>query len=241
MKLLLENWRQYLAEEDGSCENNLVVFMAGGPGSGKGTVLRNLGLNLPAINPDDEFERELQAQGISMNMQGMSDERKKLQAELETEEDPEMQTALQVKIDDISSQFSTAMKTFNLANKNNEAEIENRINSDDCTSYIIDGTAASYKVVSSRVERLKAKGYKVAMVFVDVDPTNAEERNLTRSSQGGRSLPTRIIAKVHDKVQANRQAYAELFGDNFIYVDNKGSEEELKGAMKSSLSKLSQI
>ncbi|MBT5148437.1 MAG: hypothetical protein HOM41_07725, partial [Flavobacteriales bacterium] len=60
MKLLLENWRQYLAEEDGSCENNLVVFMAGGPGSGKGTVLRNLGLNLPAINPDDEFERELQ-------------------------------------------------------------------------------------------------------------------------------------------------------------------------------------
>ena len=71
--------------------------MAGGPGSGKGTVLRNLGLNLPAINPDDEFERELQAQGISMNMQGMSDERKKLQAELETEEDPEMQTALQVK------------------------------------------------------------------------------------------------------------------------------------------------
>ena len=176
-----------------------------------------------------------------MNMQGMSDERKKLQAELETEEDPEMQTALQVKIDDISSQFSTAMKTFNLANKNTETEIENRINSDDCTSYIIDGTAASYKVVSSRVERLKAKGYKVAMVFVDVDPTNAEERNLTRSSQGGRSLPTRIIAKVHDKVQANRQAYAELFGDNFIYVDNKGSEEELKGAMKSSLSKLSQI
>ena len=149
MKLLLENWRKYLTEEDVSCENNLVVFMAGGPGSGKGTVLRNLGLNLPVINPDDEFERELQAQGISMNMQGMSDER-----------------------------------------------------------------------------------------FVDVDPQDAEQRNATRSSQGGRSLPTKIISKVHDKVQANRQPYADLFGDNFIYVDNKGSEEELKGTMKSSLSKL---
>ena len=79
------------------------------------------------------------------------------------------------------------------------------------------------------------------MVFVDVDPADAEERNLTRSSEGGRSLPTKIIAKVHDKVQANRAAYADLFGDNFIYVDNKGSEEELKGAMKSSLSRLSQI
>jgi len=42
-------------------------------------------------------------------------------------------------------------------------------------------------------------------------------------------------------VQANRQPYAELFGDSFIYVDNKGSEEELKGAVKSNLSKLSQL
>ena len=238
MKLLLENWRQYLNEENVSCENNLVVFMAGGPGSGKGTVLRNLGLNLPVINPDDEFERELQAQGISMNMQGMSDERRELYTQLETEEDPEIQAALQIKIDDISSQFSTAMKIFSRSNKNTETEIENRINSDDCSSYIIDGTAASYNVVSSRVERLRAQGYKVAMVFVDVDPQDAEQRNATRSSQGGRSLPTKIISKVHDKVQANRQPYADLFGDNFIYVDNKGSEEELKGTMKSSLSKL---
>lgn len=241
MKLLLENWRQYLDEEDGSCENNLVVFMAGGPGSGKGTVLRNLGLNLPVINPDDEFERELQAQGISMNMQGMSDERKQLHGQLETEEDPEMQTALQMKIDDISSQFSTAMKIFHRSNKNTETEIENRINSDDCSSYIIDGTAASYNVVSSRVERLRARGYKVAMVFVDADPLDAEERNVTRSSHGGRSLPTKIISKVHDKVQANRQPYADLFGDNFIYVDNRGSQEDLKAVMKSNLSKLSQL
>ena len=241
MKLLLENWRQYLDEEDGSCENNLVVFMAGGPGSGKGTVLRNLGLNLPVINPDDEFERELQAQGISMNMQGMSDERKQLHGQLETEEDPEMQTALQMKIDDISSQFSTAMKIFHRSNKNTETEIENRINSDDCSSYIIDGTASSYNVVSSRVERLRARGYKVAMVFVDADPLDAEERNVTRSSHGGRSLPTKIISKVHDKVQANRQPYADLFGDNFIYVDNRGSQEDLKAVMKSNLSKLSQL
>ncbi len=241
MKLLLENWRQYLDEEDGSCENNLVVFMAGGPGSGKGAVLRSLGLNLPVINPDDEFERELQAQGISMNMQGMSDERKQLHGQLETEEDPEMQTALQMKIDDISSQFSTAMKIFHRSNKNTETEIENRINSDDCSSYIIDGTASSYNVVSSRVERLRARGYKVAMVFVDADPLDAEERNVTRSSHGGRSLPTKIISKVHDKVQANRQPYADLFGDNFIYVDNRGSQEDLKAVMKSNLSKLSQL
>ena len=241
MKLLLENWRQYLDEENGSCENNLVVFMAGGPGSGKGAVLRSLGLNLPVINPDDEFERELQAQGISMNMQGMSDERKQLHGQLETEEDPEMQTALQMKIDDISSQFSTAMKIFHRSNKNTETEIENRINSDDCSSYIIDGTASSYNVVSSRVERLRARGYKVAMVFVDADPLDAEERNVTRSSHGGRSLPTKIISKVHDKVQANRQPYADLFGDNFIYVDNRGSQEDLKAVMKSNLSKLSQL
>ena len=239
MKLLLENWREYLNEEDGSCENNLVVFMAGGPASGKGAVLRNLGLNLPVINPDDEFERELQAQGISMNLQGMSADRRQLHAQLETEEDPEMQAALQIKIDDISANFSTAMKIFHRSNKNTETEIENRINSDDCSSYIIDGTAASYNVVRSRVERLRDKGYKVAMVFVDVDPLDAEERNVTRSSHGGRSLPTKIVAKVHAKVQANRQAYTDLFGDNFIYLDNRGSPEDLKIAMKTGVSQLS--
>ena len=56
MKLLLENWRKYLTEET-SCGDSLVVFMAGGPGSGKSSVISGLGLdNFVVLNPDDDFE-----------------------------------------------------------------------------------------------------------------------------------------------------------------------------------------
>ena len=237
MKILFENWRKYLTEEV-SCPDSLVVFMAGGPGSGKSSVISGLGLNnFTVLNPDDAFESELASLGISANMQGMSDRRKELRTQLEVEPNPEAQA----EVDKITADFSSAMKAFNSANKGHEAEVERLIDGDECNSFVVDGTGATFSRMKNRVERLRNKGYKVAMVFVNVDPATAEERNLARSSTGGRSLPTKVIAKTHDKVQANKQAYADLFGDNFIFIDNSGSEEQLKGAMKSAISKLSQI
>ena len=263
MKLLLENWRRFLkeedrdtyddevvkrnkatftsnslAEEETSCPDSLVVFMAGGPGSGKSSVISGLGLdNFVVLNPDDNFESELASLGISANMQGMSDRRKELRTQLEVEPSPEAQA----EVDKITADFSAAMKAFNSANRKHEDEVERLINSEECNSFVVDGTGATFSRMENRVERLREKGYKVAMVFVDVDPAAAEERNLARSSTGGRSLPTKVVTKTHDKVQANKAAYAKMFGDNFIFIDNSGTEEQLKGAMKSAISKLSQI
>ena len=228
----------FMNEEETSCPDSLVVFMAGGPGSGKSSVISGLGLdNFVVLNPDDDFESELASLGISANMQGMSDRRKELRTQLEVEPNPEAEA----EVDKITADFSAAMKAFNSANRKHEDEVERLINSEECNSFVVDGTGATFSRMENRVERLKEKGYKVAMVFVDVDPAAAEERNLARSSTGGRSLPTKVIAKTHDKVQANKAAYAKMFGDNFISVDNSGSEEQLKGAMKSAISKLSQI
>ena len=263
MKLLIENWRRFLkeenrdkrpgevetrnkatfisnslVEEETSCPDSLVVFMAGGPGCGKSSVISGLGLdNFIVLNPDDDFESELASLGISANMQGMSDRRKELKAQLEVEPNPEAQA----EVDKITADFSAAMKAFSAANKKHQEEVERLINSEECNSFVVDGTGATFSRMENRVERLREKGYKVAMVFIDINPATAEERNLVRCKQGGRSLPTKVVAKTHDKVQANKAAYAKMFGDNFIFIDNSGTEEQLKGAMKSAISKLSLI
>ena len=45
MKVLFENWRKFLKEqEEEPTTKPKAIFMAGGPGSGKSTVLKNLGL-----------------------------------------------------------------------------------------------------------------------------------------------------------------------------------------------------
>ena len=45
MKMLFENWRKFLKEQEEELTNKpKAIFLAGGPGSGKSTVLKNLGL-----------------------------------------------------------------------------------------------------------------------------------------------------------------------------------------------------
>ena len=72
-------------------------------------------------------------------MQGMSDRRKELKAQLEVEPNPEAQA----EVDKITADFSAAMKAFSSANRKHEDEVERLINSEECNSFVVDGTGAS--------------------------------------------------------------------------------------------------
>jgi len=233
MKMIMESWRKFLIETSNNCSNHMVVFLAGGPGSGKSEVVKNLPLDLPIINPDKEFERKMDTEGLSLNMQGLSDYRKELRAELEGDVTPERSQEIEKEIEKISSDFSNAMKIFYAANANVDAEVDSRIKSDECSSFIIDGTGASFNRVKGRVKALQAKGYRVGMVFIDADNEQAVSRNLQRATSGGRSLPTKVVQSVYDKVQKNLSAYENLFGENFLYINNRGEFAELPSIVRS--------
>ena len=72
MNLLREYIRELLQEGAGAPK---VIFMAGAPGSGKSTVIRNLGLGnrLELINPDDQYEETMRAEGVPMDRAALLD------------------------------------------------------------------------------------------------------------------------------------------------------------------------
>ena len=117
MKFIMESWRKFLNEADANCSEHTVIFLAGGPGSGKSEVVKNLPMDLPVINPDEEFESNMRDADLSLNMQGLSDQRKELRAELESEPTPERSAEIESEIERISNDFSKAMKIFYTANK----------------------------------------------------------------------------------------------------------------------------
>ena len=80
---------------------------------------------------------------------------------------------------------------------------------------VVDGTGASLDVMSKQVKEFRDKGYDVQMLFVETSLKTALERNKARKE---RSLLDNIVIKNHGKVQGNKEAFKELFGDNFAEV-----------------------
>ena len=71
MSYLREYIRIILLEQlKDSFQGKKMIFMAGAPGSGKSTVLNQLGLleQFSIINPDDWYEPFLKEAGISLNL-----------------------------------------------------------------------------------------------------------------------------------------------------------------------------
>jgi len=81
---------------------------------------------------------------------------------------------------------------------------------------VIDGTGKDYNRIKTQVEYLKTLGYDVKMIFVNTDLETALERNRSRD----RVLPDNTVSQMWKEVQNNIGKFQNLFGDNFIVVDN---------------------
>lgn len=191
------------------------VFTAGGPGSGKsyladvvfGVRTANakpffenasfIGANgLKYVNSDRFFERELGKLGINpKDLQDISDlPSDELWDIVQSGDEPE------------SARSIAKGKLKKLRGFFEEARL----------GMLIDGTGGKYDKMAREKNLADAMGYDTYMLFVDTSLPVAIERDANRS----RTLGPETVENIWQNVQDNKERFKELFGDNFVAVEN---------------------
>ena len=88
---------------------------------------------------------------------------------------------------------------------------------------LIDGTGREYDRISKQARELEGLGYDTHMIFVNTSIDVALERNAKRA----RSVPTSIVVNSWKATQANIGKFQNLFGNNFIILDNNDADEDM--------------
>ena len=192
------------------------VFMAGGPGSGKSYVARELfGIpktinvsvsGLKTVNSDTEFEFLLKKYGFETFGTGKLDIDKwpdeVFDAIAGGDEDSESMTVRK----------KAKLMTIDRKNKYMEGRL----------GMIIDGTGHDYSKLSKEKLQLEQLGYDCYMIFVNT----SLEVALKRNSERARSLPEDLLEKSWKGVQNNMGKFQALFGaSNMLIVDNSEFKE----------------
>jgi predicted kinase len=183
------------------------VFLAGGPGSGKSYIAKEIfgvgksvtssvsagGLKL--VNSDMAFEKALKDNGINPKDLGKIEK-----------EDPKM--------------WDTIAGETNPKSIRNQAK---KITKQQQAFYeagrlgmIIDGTGDEVIKIKEKKKHAENLGYDCYMVFVNTSLEVAQERNATRD----RTLSEKLVAEIWKACQNNLGAFQSLFSGNFIIVDN---------------------
>jgi len=177
------------------------IILAGAPGSGKGSILKDLDLSsLKILNLDDTIAALSKIEGFTLNQKAADAEDR--------------------------SKFMKAMQVASkkLKNKQIPQAIANR------ESFILDGTAASKNQTIKLLDQLKQAGYDVLMLYVYTDLETSLKRNQERFEKSGgkdRSLLPGAILGTWKDVTKNFGLYKGMF-NNFVSVANTGDSETMK-------------
>ena len=169
------------------------IILAGAPGAGKGYVLK--GLDLGGL-------KMMNIDNIFIN---------KLKA---------ANVTLDLK-NATPEERSEQAKAMAAANKEFKGELQNIIAGKE--SFVLDGTAASYKQTAELKQQLEEAGYKVAMLYVYTDLERSLAQNQDRFDKSGgedRSLAPAIVMRTWMNVTKNYEPYKDMFGNNFALVAN---------------------
>ena len=180
----------------------VAILLAGAPGAGKGSVLRDLDLSgLKTFNLDDTIAALSKTDGFTLNQKAADAEDR-----------------------------SKFMKAMAAATKKLKGEqIPQAIANGE--SFILDGTSASKNQTIKLTNELKEAGYEVMMLYVYTDLETSLKRNQERFEKSGgedrRLLPGAVLSTWKGVTQ-NFNDYQDLFGSNFISVANTGEDETMK-------------
>lgn len=180
----------------------VAILLAGAPGAGKGSVLRDLDLSgLKTLNLDDTIAALSKTDGFTLNQKAADAEDR-----------------------------SKFMKAMAAATKKLKGEqIPQAIANGE--SFILDGTSASKNQTIKLTNELKEAGYEVMMLYVYTDLETSLKRNQERFEKSGgedRSLLPGAVLSTWKGVTQNFNDYQDLFGSNFISVANTGEDETMK-------------
>lgn len=85
---------------------------------------------------------------------------------------------------------------------------------------VLDGTGRKTARLQQTKQMLEELGYETLGVYVDVDLLTALDRNDERK----RRVDPQWLRKVHDEVQQSRSTFRQIFGQNYVEIDNTNSE-----------------
>jgi len=217
----MDKLTEYLTEpfliEEGINDPGILkaVFLAGGPGSGKGYVGSGLfgipkkvnvsAYGLKLVNQDKELTRMLNKYGFGTDLDDMPEE---LFRQL-TDPDYEDYSGLRSR----AKELTKARKKLYMNGR---------------LGLIIDGTGHKYNSIKKKKMELEEIGYDCFMVFVHTDLDIAQARNMERP----RKLDPELVKTSWMDVQKNREVFQGLFGNsNFMMVNNNDTLSE-KAATK---------
>ena len=176
------------------------VFLAGGPGSGKTYVAKQLfGIperfnismsGLKMVNSDKELKHLL-------NKYGFGTELDKMPAEV---------------FKDLTGKGGSGLRDFgkSLTKQRMKLYQQGKL------GMIIDGTGHDFGKIQRMKKDLEDDGYDAYMIFVNTSLDVAQKRNKERD----RVLPANIVKDSWTDVQKNLGAFQALFRGNFMIVDN---------------------
>jgi adenylate kinase family enzyme len=173
--------------------NPKAIILAGAPGAGKGFVLKGLDLSGLKIMNIDDIFI------AKLKQANVSLNLKKATPEERSEQ----------------------AKAMAASNKEFKGDLENVIAGKQ--SFILDGTAASYKKTAELKQQLDEAGYDVMMLYVYTDLERALQQNEKRFEKSGgedRSLAPAIVMRTWKSVTDNIKPYFDLFEPNFVAVAN---------------------
>ncbi len=195
------------------------IFLAGGPGSGKSKVSREIfgiqgvtsfsATGLKSVNSDTAFEAQLKKSGIDP----------KDLAKIEKEQ-PELWDKITKDpkgVRELAKQTTQKIKAF---------YEEGRL------GMIIDGTGDDVAKIQKQKQRAEALGYDTFMVFVNTSLEVAKHRNSMRD----RVLPENLLIPIWKDCQNNLGKFQTMFSGNFRIVDNSKDGNNVTSDIKKHVS-----
>lgn len=190
------------------------IFLAGGPGSGKGFVVDNLmgkdATGLKVVNSDDVYEKLAQIQNLDLK-------------------DPEVVASPQGQ-----EAREKAKRLTDLRKKN---YLAGRL------GVIIDGTAKDVAKTRDQKQKLEELGYETIMVFVNTNLDMAQERNKMRPRQLPDEMVTKMWHAVQDNMMKFQQLFGNqnfYIIDNSGGLedpDRKGNFDQVEKAIRAFVDK----
>ena len=186
------------------------VFLAGGPGSGKTYVAKNIfGIpdrfnismsGMKMVNSDKELKHLLKKYGFGTDLDKMPDE----------------------VFDNLTGSGPDASGLRKFAKSLTKERM--RLYQQGKLGMIIDGTGHDFGKIQRMKSDLEADGYDTYMCMVNTSLEVAQKRNQERD----RVLPPDLLEKSWKDVQKNLGSFQSLFKNNFVIVDNSKhlSDEE---------------